>query len=101
MLGYKTINEINTTHFFLVSVNNSDNTFGYDELFLTKTDYEAYISEQTNNILYWMKKGIIIVKEYNLTIKDVEWIMNDVQVFFDNISKFDTKCNIIKTLNIG
>lgn len=105
MADYKTLNEINTTHFFLVSVNNSDNTFGYDDLFLTKTDYEAYISEQTHNIvsgiMSCMEKGVIIVKEYNLTKKDVEWLMNSVQVFFDNISKFDDKCSIIETLNIG
>lgn len=105
MADYKKLNEINTTHFFLVSVNNSNGTFGYDDLFPTKEDYEAYIVEETHLIvsgaLSCLNKGVIVVKEYNLTIKDVEWLMNNTQAFFDNISNFDDKCKIIETLNIG
>lgn len=101
MEDYKTLDEINTTHFFLVSVDNNDGTFGYDNLFPTKEDCTKYIAEQTHHIISEIEKGIIVVKEYNISIKDVEWLMNSTQVFFDNICKFDDKCKIIETLNIG
>lgn len=101
MEAYKTLDEINTTHFFLVSVDNNDGTFGYDNLFPTKEDCTKYIAEQTHHIIPEIEKGIIVVKEYNLAIKDVEWLMNSTQAFFDNICKFDDKCKIIETLNIG
>lgn len=101
MEDYKTLNEINTTHFFLVSVDDNDVTFGYDNLFRTKEECTKYIAEQTHNIITAIEKGIIVVKEYNLSIKDVEWLMNSTQVFFDNISKFDDKCKILETINIG
>jgi hypothetical protein len=101
MADYKTLNEIITSHFFLVSVDNNDGTFGYDELLPTKEDCTKYIAEQTHHIITDIKKGIIVVKEYNLSIKDVEWLMNSTLVFFDNISKFDDKCKIIEKIKVG
>ena len=100
MEDYKTLDEINTTHFFLVSVDNNDGTFGYDNLFQTNEDCTKYIAEQTHHIIPEIEKGIIVVKEYNLSIKDVEWLMNSTQAFFDNISEFDDKCKIIETIKI-
>ena len=97
--------ELPTPHFYLVSFDNDDLTFGFDDILPTKADCDEYIVDMTHTITSGVfsrvDKGVIVVKEYNLTNEDIEWLEYDTQAFFDNREKFDDKYTIIETLKIG
>lgn len=98
MTDYNVLEKL-TTNFYMVSVDELNNSFGGSSLLPTLDDCDAFIKAAEEDAIEKNSPYLVTVYEYIIDEDVIQSMNYDIQIFFDHMDKYDG--TIVDSLIVG